>query len=492
MENCSALPSQLVFQMFMTSVKNVKHRSRGLVLLLHLTLFTSALCAQSLDGFWRTEGYGDVFDIHGDTLKIFQVTTTTCVPGETLQRDDANIAGREATFKSKDGDVVFVRSGGTADNKLLHEEGSASDRRINRLDRLPAVCEHPTPNTPPDNFEVFARTWAENYILFNERHADWNAIVAANRKKITPQTTPGELFDILQSMIAPFHDAHTSISAPALKRNFHVYREGTERINKGSPGDFFRKRMPELLAVTDHAYLDAPLHQYCNGRVFYGHVKDTGIGYLRILAFAGYSQQGGYAAGSKALESALDEIFSDPKLKALVIDVRINFGGADPWGLAVASRLATHDYLAYTKVARTNPPARTPWTPPDPSMVRPSSRPGFHGPVVELTSAMTISAGETFTQALMGRTPHVTRIGEDTQGVFSDVLDRSLPNGWEFGLPNEIYRDEKGKTFDIIGIPAEIAVPLFADADVSTGRDPAMAEALEILNKQLQPTVLQQ
>jgi C-terminal processing protease CtpA/Prc len=291
------------------------------------------------------------------------------------------------------------------------------------------------------------------------------------------------LFDILQFMIAPFHDAHTSISAPDLKRNFHVYREGTERITKGSPADFRKKIMPELLAVTERAYLDTPLRQYCNGRVFYGHVKDSGIGYLRILAFAGYAQQGGYAAGSEALESALDEIFSDPKLKALVIDVRINFGGADPWGLAIASRLATHDYLAYTKVARTNPPESTRWTPPEPSTVRPSSRPGFHGPVVELTSAMTISAGETFTQALMGRTPHILRIGENTQGVFSDVLGRKLPNGWEFGLPNEIYRDEKGKTFDIVGIPPEVAVPVFADADVSAGKDPAMGKALEILNR---------
>jgi hypothetical protein len=42
---------------------------------------------------------------------------------------------------------------------------------------------------------------------------------------------------------------------------------------------------------------------------------------------------------------------------------------------------------------------------------------------------LTIRAGETFTQALMGRTPHVTRIGENTQGVFSDVLVRKLTMG---------------------------------------------------------------
>jgi len=103
--------------------------------------------------------------------------------------------------------------------------------------------------------------------------------------------------------------------------------------------------------------------------------------------------------------------------------------------------------------------------------------------VVLLTGLLTISAGETFTQALMGRTPHVTRIGENTQGVFSDVLNRKLPNGWEFGLPNEVFRTKDGKTFDVGGIPPDINVPVFGDADVAAGTDPAMARALELLRQ---------
>ena len=111
----------------------------------------------------------------------------------------------------------------------------------------------------------------------------------------------------------------------------------------------------------------------------------------------------------------------------------------------------------------------------------PSSRPSFRGPVVELISPLTISAGETFTQALMGRTPHITRIGENTQGVFSDVLIRQLPNGWRFWLPNEVYRTPGGTTFDGTGIPPDVAVPVFADEDVAAGRDPALTKALQLL-----------
>jgi C-terminal processing protease CtpA/Prc len=103
--------------------------------------------------------------------------------------------------------------------------------------------------------------------------------------------------------------------------------------------------------------------------------------------------------------------------------------------------------------------------------------------VVELIGPLTISAGETFTQALLGRIPRVTRIGENTQGVFSDVLGKKLPNGWEFGLPNEVFRTPQGSTFDGPGIPPDIAVAVFADADVAAKRDPAMMKALEILKK---------
>ena len=333
---------------------------------------------------------------------------------------------------------------------------------------------------------MFTRTWAENYILFDQKKVDWAEVVRADQSKVRPETTPAELFDIFVEMIVPLHDRHTYIEAPDLKRDFSAYRPGTDRIIKGNTREFFGKTEPALWEMTDKAYLKTPMRKWCRDKLQYGHVDET-TGYLRIVSFSHYSNTPGFAAGLTALESALDEIFSDPSLKALVIDVRINFGGEDPYGLAIASRLAARPYVAYTKFARTDPVDRKKWSPGDPSEVRPSSRPSFHGPVVELTGPLTISAGETFTQALMGRTPHVVRIGENTQGVFSDVLGRNLPNGWEFGLPNEVFRTAQGTTFDGPGIPPDIMVPVFADDDITAGRDPALAKALEILGHQSEP-----
>ena len=437
----------------------------------------------SLDGVCLTEGYGYAIEIAGSKLKTFEVTATTCLPGLTAERDAAVLPGRKATFKMGEGEVLFVRDGGTSDHKLLHNEGSASDVRIDRVSRLPAVCDHPTGSTPADNYEVFARTWAEHYISFDIKKTDWDAVVRANRPKVTARTTPAELFDVFEGMIAPFEDTHVFLDAPDLKRQVRRLRAGTDRVVRGGFAEFRSKGMPALLAVTERACVREPLRKWCRDHVQYGHLDAT-TGYLRILSFSGYSDEPGFAAGLSALEEALDAVFSDPALRRLVIDVRINFGGDDPYGLAIASRLATREYLAYTKEARADPVDRKRWTPGDPSWVRPSSRPGFHGPIVELIGPLTISAGETFTQALMGRTPHVTRIGESTQGVFSDVLVRRLPNGWRFGLPNEVFRTPEGTTFDGTGIPADVPVPVFADEDVAAGRDPGIAEALRVLGKE--------
>ena len=105
-------------------------------------------------------------------------------------------------------------------------------------------------------------------------------------------------------------------------------------------------------------------------------------------------------------------------------------------------------------------------------------------PIGKLTGPLTISAGETFTQALMGRMPRVIRIGDITQGVFSDVLGRRLPNGWRFALPNEVYLTPEDKAFDGTGIPPDIEGPVFTAADVAAGRDAALARALQLLARE--------
>ena len=82
----------------------------------------------------------------------------------------------------------------------------------------------------------------------------------------------------------------------------------------------------------------------------------------------------------------------------------------------------------------------------------------------------------------LDRQPHSIPFGANTQGAFSDVLIRRLPNGWTFGLPNEIYVTKDGKAVDGQGVPPDIEVPNFTAEDLRNGRDTALDKALELLD----------
>jgi hypothetical protein len=343
---------------------------------------------------------------------------------------------------------------------------------MHRIARKPSSCDSETPNTPISNFDVFAQTWAEQYGFFREHNVDWSAVVAENRRRVTMSTTPEELFEILSGMIAPLEDAHSSISARSINKRFGGVRRTPSFL--GTPDD----RTAAYALVTP--YLTGPLRQFCEGQVEFGMIGSD-IGYLRIRSFGRYAADGRYGTGLENLENALDSAFANTRgWKGLIIDVRVNGGGADPYGLTIARRLTSARYVAYSKQARNDPNDATKWSAEQPAIVEPSNRPSFRGPVVELTGVQSISAAETFTQALMNRQPKIVRVGETTQGVFSDVLGRQMPNGWSFGLANERFVTN-GKSYDNVGIAPDVPVESFTPAARATGKDAAVERAIQIL-----------
>jgi hypothetical protein len=412
-----------------------------------------------LDGIWESDGFGYVFTITGRSLKAFEVTATTCVAGFTAQRVQGAQAAGAAVFRAED-DVYRLRRGGPDGTWLIRQEETIADIKIQRVKHLPAVCEKPTQDTPERNFEVFAQTWAENYISFERHGVDWSAVVAEHRRLVNARTTPKELFGVLRAMIDRSADMHTYLSAPALKESTEQFwRPGTNRVIQGGIEEFASRGRWKLFSQIDHAHFGRDAMMVCNRGLHYGDLGD-GVGYLRIRSFGDYSKSN----VEEALEGCLDTIFSERRIRSLVIDMRLAFGGSDELALAIARRLTAEPYLAYTVRARSR--SAEGWAMKQPVLVQPSRRPGFLGPMAVLTGPVTLSAAESFVLALMGRQPAVTRIGENTQGVFCDVLSRRLPNGWSFGLPNAVYATADGRTFDVTGIPPDIPVSVFGYADM--------------------------
>jgi hypothetical protein len=436
----------------------------------------------ALDGVWRSQGWGFLYQVRGADWQAFEITKTTCVAGSKAKRVTGGRPGSEVTFQIRRGNLFSIVDDGDSDHKRITMLTGLTSIAIERIGALPKACTPPIANTPLNNFDVFTQTFAEQYISFDLRHVNWERLVAEQREKVTARTTPAELFDILSSAIKPLTDIHTGIDASKLKREFDApMRPGSDRVVHGDIKRFAKAGRRQLAGITDRRCLHGSVVPFCRGEWQYG-MAENGIGYLRILGFGDYGR-GGYDADVRALNRALDRILGNAALRALIIDLRLSFGGDDRLGLAIAARLTAREYMAYAIQARSDPVVPNRYTPAQPVMVRPAKQPVFSGPVVELIGPITMSAAETFTQALMERTPRVLRIGENTQGVFCDVLDRHLPNCWNFGLPNAVYRTSDGLAFDVVGIPPDITVPVFLDKDIAAGRDPAMDAAIRSLRK---------
>jgi hypothetical protein len=430
------------------------------------------VCAEVLDGVWRTDGYGYLLVIDGKHLRAFETTAVSCIPAWTAVRTDRKMDGVEAVFRQEMAPVdVLISAGPSPGSRYVGMLGDASRMVCRRLPRRPDLTTRPA-DTPQNNFKVFWTTYAEHYPFFALRGVNWKAVRDKYGPRIKSDMNPEELFALMKEMIEPLHDAHTFLRAPAINKRFRGERPDPSPLG---PKDF------ERITAIIKKYLKGGGHTTANSRIRYGKLTDS-VGYLGIEGFAGYTETFDFEAGTKALEAALDQALEDAdQWHSLVIDVRVNGGGSDMYGVMVASRLASQEYLAFAKKTLMASGDPLVFTPLQETQVRPSRRAHFHGRVVLLTGRHSVSAAETFTMALMGRKPTVRRVGENTQGVFSDVLGRRLPNGWRFGLPNEIFVTESGKAFDGPGIPPDIKVPVFPKEDLEKGRDGGLEKALQLL-----------
>ncbi|MFF1354058.1 S41 family peptidase [Streptomyces sp. NPDC058297] len=427
--------------------------------------------APSVQGVWQMDGYGTAVAVSGHRLTMYDTTSVSCLPG--------NLAGDQQGGTGQNGSLRYLASAHrlitvtpqSSYSARLRIASNAGPRTLRRIPALPDACSKKPSADPRKVFDVFWQTYAENYPFFAAKHVDWQAVRDRYRPRINKDTSDGELFAVLRKMIEPLHDAHTELS------------DGKDRAYSGErPGT--PPHSEQDLARIDRAVATAvgmPLRSYANGALSFGRLPE-GTGYLRITRFISLTDEPSYVKWEAELDAALKAIPWE-RLRGLIVDVRANSGGADPLGLRVLSRLTGQPYTAYTKFARNDPRDPALFTPGQPITVRPYTGPRFTGPLAVLTGPLTISAGESFTQALMERAPAPIRIGQNTQGVFSDTMDRALPNGWRFILPNEEYRRADGTTFDGPGIPPQHRTPVFTEKELDQGRDSALAKARELLHR---------
>ncbi|WP_079131696.1 S41 family peptidase [Streptomyces nanshensis] len=426
--------------------------------------------AGSPAGLWRVDGYGTVLAVGEKRVQEYQTTGVSCLEGPAARRTGGH--GRSARYATGDGTSFTLRSrAGSAHRATMRWEQSPGHRELRRIESLPERCDRSVPKGPVATFDVFWQTFAENYPFFAAKGVDWEEVRDRYRPRVHAGTSRAQLFEIFRKMAAPLYDAHVAVLAGETG-TFGRVRPGTEAPT------------PELDAtvrtfVERRDLKDGTLREFGKGRIGYADLPD-GQGYLRLSGFVGYTG-GDYASQRAELRRALGAVFTAERtrrLTGLIVDLRVNGGGSDSLALELAGRLTGRPYFAYAKAARNDPSDPERFTRPQPVHVRPAAgAPRYTGPVAVLTGGSTVSAGETFTQALMERPDRTVRIGQPTQGVFSDTLERRLPNGWSVMLPNEEFRTRHGRTFDGTGIPPHLTEPVFTDEEFAHDRDSAFDRA---------------
>jgi hypothetical protein len=431
--------------------------------------------ADRIDGVWRLDGYGTVLSIEGGRLQEYQATAVSCLAGATARRTGRGSNG-SVIYTGDHATIYRIRPAVDGVGATLHFDGSVGDRRLLRLPALPVGCTKVAPTGAQATFDVFWQTFEENYPFFAAKKIDWQAVRDRYRPRVYDGMPDTELFALLREMVLPLYDAHVSLDAG-----------DTGGFGQGRPGTMIPGPGLDQQAqafVEQHDLVGTRLRTFANGRIGYARLPD-GTGYLRISGFGGYDGDSPtYARNSAVLDQTLSQVIR-PGLRGLVLDLRINGGGSDALALQVAERLTDRAYVAYAKRVRNDPADAGRHTRPQPVRVEPApGRFRYTGPVAVLIGGETYSAGETLTQALIQRPARTVRIGQNTQGVFSDVLERVLPNGWSFGLPNEEYLTPSGgKAFDGEGIPPDIRTGNFVQEIAKGALDSAFARALSVIRR---------
>ena len=79
----------------------------------------------------------------------------------------------------------------------------------------------------------------------------------------------------------------------------------------------------------------------------------------------------------------------------------------------------------------------------------------FTGRISLLTHDASFSGADALAM-VMADLPHVTIIGEATNGIFSNMLESKLPNGWKYTLSFQVYYSAAMICYESKGVPVDI------------------------------------
>ena len=264
-------------------------------------------------------------------------------------------------------------------------------------------------------FDALWNDYNETYALFSVRGVDWKAQYNVCRPLVNEDMTDKEFFDVLKQLLTPLHDAHVYLKTPA-----GSFNSGEDSVT------------PDIFSLEEvcSKYVQNP--KKCgNNIITYGRLKtDSTTGYIHIAAFSsgqtGINQNQEWAGD---IDLALEEL---KDTKCIILDVRGNRGGLTGNVSRISGRFCADD-KTYAISRTKNGPGPNDYDEGVELEIKKNGSWQYTKPVILLTNAQTMSAGEEFTMAMCSQA-HVTQVGNHTCGVFSLSLERCLVNGWRYSV----------------------------------------------------------
>lgn len=428
---------------------------------------------------WQTQGYGYILEVIGEDIRFYDVTKHHCMLNtiETGEYPTSNLV--------VDGDFAEL------DWNTVHPV------KLNKLKRLPSLCLKSFQSnadiqnkmfSAPEVFDILWFTFEEHFAFNKELDWNWHTNYRTWRNKVSDGMSEFALAAVIEELIETLGDAHAYVESDddsffAMHNiKWEQFRRKTIEGGFSKQSDFssMREYYQALNKKRDNiiaSYFDKKHQPQKLNRSFLWASLPDKIRYLSIDDMSEYTKDKTALSDIKEVDRVMRYIM--PMLsnaKGLVIDLRWNSGGYDIVSNRILSYLIDKPLLIGSKLYRTEEGFSKPTN----IIVQPAMFNRYSGPIVVLTSGITMSAAESFILGLTAR-EQVTIIGESSNGGFSDSLPKQLPNGWSFTLSNERYLDHEGKSYEYRGYPVEKKFEYLNSADLEAEKDSAIIEAIKIL-----------
>ena len=458
---------------------------------------------EPMDGVYKSLGYGRIVKIEKGEFIVADVTSKSCIP---LMEGETAALGEALQYKN---DTLSLVQG---INKYYFV----------RIADAPAICKAGSPeyvaaeakkNDPVYNFETLWETFTDHYAYFELRNVDPEKMYAAYRPKISSEMSQPQFFHVVYEMLESFEDGHIDISAPDEIQEaamlLHL-KEHPDKMEDTSDVEEPAVRLRNYQVSKQVADRYIPKGTFIkNGNLRWGILKDN-IGYLQLnqmmavadynlsdtlsyrdywMAFLALAEESANDNKDEldGINSSLDIVMNElAKTDAMIIDVRFNGGGKDEVGMAVLQRFNDVERKVFSKKGKMGDGFT-----PDNIVLQAASADAYVKPLYLLIGPESASATEIMALSSLSM-PNITRIGSRTEGVFSDILDKTLPNGCVFGLSSEVYLDLKGTNYESIGIPADVEIGYERDTQkflskvvdgLDTEGDEAIEKAIQLIGQ---------